>query len=547
MTPSDTVLMIPPSAPAGDAPVQTAPTPPASHIPWVQTARHLRDKLNATGKAGVAALDMALAWASGAWPIPQRVSLPCGPNPQRESHGTADALTRDRDTVFKVALLQDLTSELEAAGQPLAQGIAALRWRLATCTQPVPTGLSLDSAAALAEAGAAADRWLKPWPQPATGLIGNDLLQRLNNALALCALDHLAARVRTLSDLRLDLLNGLPLAAKFNPGPAGKLIDSNGTVAVDLHCQPWLAQLLKLGAADGLPTPPQPWWTLRFKGLKHLGGAVAGTARTDGLKMMHMTGLKTANLYYAALIERLRALGQPASTTQSAMSASAADAAMPAQAIPMIPSQILPPALPAELQVLLPSGVHPVAACSVFAFGQSLAGGQLLAATPGVSALIHGWSGPSRVARGGIFKTRRASPVPGVGLPARLPPLPHFDTQALGPMLLPIFTLKIGEDPADGLRVSICLDPALLNPGQGLAWLDVTVLVRQADRWWVLPVALDDDEADAARLWLRPLMPWPTGLQQGPAQRLADALRQATWAVEVVGSGALVCAAMALD
>ena len=262
-----------------------------------------------------------------------------------------------------------------------------------------------------------------------------------------------------------------------------------------------------------------------------------------------MTGLMTANLYYAALVERLRALGQPTPITPSTVAASAAVAAMSDHATPMTPSQALPAGLPAELQDQLPSGVHPVAACSVFALGQSLMGSPT--PTTDMAALIRGWSGAKRRPQTGILKTRRASPVPGSGLPTRLPPPPDFDTQALGPMHLPTATLQIGEDPGDDRRVSICLDPALLNPGQGLAWLDVTVLVQQAGRWWVLPVALDDDEADDARLWLRPLMPWPPGLQQGQeqslTQRMADALRDAAWAIEVVGSGALVCAAFALD
>ena len=92
------------------------------------------------------------------------------PNPLRESHAAADALARERDSVFKVGLLQALASDLAATGGPVPQGIAALRHRLAICTQPVPTGLSLDSGAALAEAGSAAERWLQPWPQPALDL-----------------------------------------------------------------------------------------------------------------------------------------------------------------------------------------------------------------------------------------------------------------------------------------------------------------------------------------------------------------------------------------
>ena len=540
MTLSDAASGITATAPRGDTPGQAAPTPPARHIPWVEFARHLRDELQSTGKAGVAALDRALAWASGAMPIPHRISLLCSANPLRESHAAVDALSRERDTVFKVALLQALASDLAAAGEPLAQGIATLRQRLATCKQPVPTGLSMDSAAALAEAGAAVDRWLNPWLQPALDLNPPGPLPRWNNALALCALDHLAARVRTHSDLRMDLLNGLPLAAKFSPGSAGKLIDSNGTVAVDLHCQPWLAQLLKLGAAEGLPTPPHRWWTLRFKGLKHLGGIPAGTTRVDGQKKVNMTGLKTANLYYAALVERLQALGQPAPINPATVAVSAAVAAMYDHATPMTPSQALPAGLPAELQDQLPSGVVP---CSVFALG--LKGS--LTSISDMAALIRGWSGTKRRLQTGILKTRRASPVRGGGLSTRLPQPPDVDTQALGPRHLPTATLQIGEDPADDRRVSICLDPAQLNPGQGLAWLDVTVLVQQAGRWWVLPVALDDDEADDARLWLRPLMPWPPGLQQGPTQRLADAMRQGAWAIEVVGMGALVCAAIALD
>ena len=551
MTPPDSVFTISPSAPGGDAPTPAAPTPPARHIPWLDFARGLRRELQSAGKAGVDALDHALAWASGARPIPARISLHCSRNPQRESNAEADALTRDRDTVFKVALLQALTAELAAelaaAGQPLAQGIAALRQRLASCTQPVPAGMSLDSPDALADAAVAADRWLQPWPQPGLAAVGHGPLPRWNNALALCALDHLAARAHTLNDLRLDLLNRQPLAAKFSPGPAGKLMDSNGTLAVSLHCQPWLAQLLKFGAAQGLPTPPHPWWTLRFSGLKHLGGSVAGTARTGDLKMVHMTGLKTANLHYAALLERLRALGQGASITPSAVPASAAGAAMPNPTTAMPSSQNLPAGLPAELQAQLPTGLHPVAACSVFALGQGLGSGPQPATAPGVPELIQRWSGPRQVAKSGILKTRRASPAQVAGLPARLTPDPGFDSQALGAMQLPTAMLQIGEDPTDGQQVSICLDPQQLNPGQGLAWLDVTVLVRQAGHWWVLPVALDDDPADATRLCLRPLAPWPPGPQQGQAPSLAGALRQAAWAIELVGSGALVCAALALN
>lgn len=544
MTHSNTTPTITSTAPSGDAPCQAAPTPPARHIPWVEFARDLRDTLQSAGKAGVAVLDFALAWASGARPIPQRVSQFCGPNPQRESHGAADALTRERDTVFKVALLQALTAALGPAGESLTQGIAALRHRLATCQQPVPTGLSLDSAVALHDAGAAADRWLNPGPQPAFDQRPPVTLPRLNNAVALCALDHLAARVRTLSDLRMDLLNGLPLAAKFNPGPAGKLIDSNGTEAVALHCQPWLAQLLKFSAADGLPTPPHPWWTLRFAGLKHLGGTTAGTARTDGLKTQHITGLKTANLYYAALVERLRALGQPAPVTPSTAAASAATAAAPDHATPMTPSQALPAGLPAELQDQLPSGLHPVAACSVFALGQSLAGGP--AATTDVTALIQGWSGNSR-----LLKTRRAGTAPVKGLPIRSPTPPDLGAVALGPLPLPRAALQMRDGVGDGPLVSIWLGPALLNPRLGLAWVDVTVLVLQAGRWWVLPVALDDDETDPTRLCLRPLMPWPPGLARGDEasllQRLRAAMHAASWAVDMADSGGLVCAALALD
>lgn len=133
--------------------------------------------------------------------------------------------------------------------------------------------------------------------------------------------------------------------------------------------------------------------------------------------------------------------------------------------------------------------------------------GNCRAATPGVSALSQGWSGHSRVARGGILKTRRASHAPSAGLPTWLPPHPNIDAQALGPMHLLAVAQQIREHSAGGQRVSICLDPALLNPGLG--WLEVTVLVWQAGRWSVLPVALVDDEADATRLCLRPLMPWP--------------------------------------
>ena len=257
-----------------------------------------------------------------------------------------------------------------------------------------------------------------------------------------------------------------------------------------------------------------------------------------------MTGLKTANLYYAALVERLRALGQSTLVAPSTVAASAAVAALPDHAIAMTPSPTLPAGLPAELQDQLPSGLHPVAACSVFALGQSLGGGP--ASTTDVTALIQGWSGNSR-----LLKTRRAGTAPVKGLPIRAPTPPDLGAVALGPLPLPRAALQMRDGVADDQWVSISLDPALLNPRLGLAWVDVTVLVLQAGRWWVLPVALDDDETDPTRLCLRPLMPWPPGLARGDEASLLPRLRAAmhasAWAVDMADSGGLVCAALALD
>lgn len=511
--------------------------PPAHPIPWLAFAGELRDELLAGGRAGIDALDLALAWASGAMPIPHQINLLCGPNPLREVHEPADALNRRRDTVLKVGLLHALESSFAASGLDEVQGMKALRQQLADCPQPVPAGLRLPWASEVPiEFMANTDRWLnalgfehgpqRPGPLP-----------RWNNALAVCALDHLAKRVQQPGGLRQELLNGQTLTERYCHGAGGKLIDSNSTAPADLHCQPWLAQLLKLGQAEVQTGPPTPWWTLRFNSLKHLGGAPAGTARTDGLKTTNKTGLKIANLYYAALIERLWALGQPAHASPAAPSALPADQPRVAQDIDMNRPQRAASDLPAELQGQLPAGLHRVAPCSVFALGQNLNG--VLGLGTSTSGLIPTWSGPSQQVRMGALKTRRA-PISAAS-----------DNWAKALWLLhpTLLQLREGLDPSQ--FASVCLDPLVLSPGRVLAWLDVTVLVRHAGRWHVLPIELEDDESDPTRLGLRPLMPWPAGL---PADndhhllaRLAAAMPRAVWATELVGAGAFVCAAVPMD
>ena len=122
---------------------------------------------------------------------------------------------------------------------------------------------------------------------------------------------------------------------------------------------------------------------------------------------------------------------------------------------------------------------------------------------------------------------------------------------ALGALHLPNAQLQWqAADEASSLG-SFHLDGEALNPGMGLDWIDLTLVLRLNGQWAALPLVLDDDPLDPCRIHLRPLQPWPSALAEaaahgGLAQRLCQALAGASWAVDIDGAGALLCVAVVL-
>ena len=486
-------------------------------VPWLAAISALRDTPQLRGSAGLEAVEQALHWAAGRLEIRPHINSPIAFEHKQAHLAEVDALAAQRDSVFKVALLQALHPHLwQTPATAWRQRWLALLQRLASCMHPVPPGLTPEAQTHalpgwLGEAVANADGWLEPHCKPATRASLAPLAV-WNNALALSALHHLGRLVRSQDDLLRVMLNGQPLAGHWMSAPKVKLLDTNSSDRLALHCQPWLARLLG-GTPLAVSAPaPAMHHTLSLGGTKHLNDFSNGERRRH-------TGLKPAHLYYAALIERLGVLDSPMPQTEpTSMAPSETPSTLPPGSSP---------ALPPELARALPSGLHAVVGLAVAradAFGAM------------AKSLTEK---PSR-----IFRTRRAAPAT---------PSSAFSMcdGALGALHLPNAQLRWRAADEPSSLGSFHLDGAALNPGVGLAWLDLTLVLRLNGQWAALPLVLDDDPVDPCRIHLRPLQPWPPALAKaathgGLAQRLGQALPSASWAVDIDGAGALLCAAVVL-
>ena len=105
-------------------------------VPWLAAISALRDTPQLRGSAGLEAVEQALHWAAGRLEIRPHINSPIAFEHKQAHLAKVDALAAQRDSVFKVALLQAL-HPISGKPQPPLGGSAGWRccsgWRVA-CT-----------------------------------------------------------------------------------------------------------------------------------------------------------------------------------------------------------------------------------------------------------------------------------------------------------------------------------------------------------------------------------------------------------------------------
>ncbi len=346
-----------------------------------------------------------------------------------------------------------------------------------------------------------------------------------NTAIALTILDKLLGQGSNslkslLSGQRKWVLTPFP---GFRSGPNGSCLPTDTSVLLWLDCSNWLAQLLQYNESHPTPssTSTPALWRLGFD-TSRMSDRSAGSNNYVGTTLLGI-----AHLYYAVLIERLYQI-------QATRTAAHKSTVMHPDQNPVPPND-----LPKELVELLASAEWSVALTAI---------GQMQRKNP--DSFLAGLNfryAPSPSSEQSVDLQYTL----GSDLYARLFESKNSAPKKLFNLFIPADKLEYrppsDEDERPGFG-SVILDPKELDVVGQLQWMDLMVVLKTRNDWFVLRPELVEDKADPRRVHLAAYDELPQALELiTDEQAIAKAMVGAKWAIRVDGPGGYVCAALSIE